>query len=392
MEAALLASCTFGTSLPKQIFSRTVSENRNGSWLTTRTARLISSRGIPLTSLPSRGEERALPAPRLPYEADDLSFPEGEGDPSERLAPVLFLVGEREIPNFEERGIRTPAKGKQNGLPRFPKDPEKLVDSTHRAPAPLDEVDDPSKRHRREGEHREIGVECDEASQRQTSPDHEPPPQKEDEGHSDPRQQADRPVEGGRGLRDGDVLPVVLPAGVVEPILLLFLQSVCLDQPDTGDVFLKSGVHRGKRLLGLTVVAVERLSVFPGCVHDHGGPSNSQTAETSLVSRDITSPVGVLPKNDMGRRITWERTSRRRRISTLRAVTSIPRRPKYRNPPCRPAKRTIQETARTTRSFPAGAEIPSIASRIIQGTRSPKRLETTRTTAHETYARLWRPM
>ena len=56
------------------------------------------------------------------------------------------------------------------------------------------------------------------------------------------------------------------------------------------------------------------------------GPRKSQTAETSLVSRDMTSPVGVALKNDSGRRITWEKMSRRSRCSTRRAVTRSPRR------------------------------------------------------------------
>jgi hypothetical protein len=96
----------------------------------------------------------------------------------------------------------------------------------------------------------------------------------------------------------------------------------------------------------------------------------------------MISPVDVAPKKDRGRRITWLKISRRRESSTPRAATSSPRRERYRKAPYSAAKRNIQETARTSRSLPSGAERPSIASRIIHGIRSPKRLETNRPRAH----------
>jgi hypothetical protein len=59
-----------------------------------------------------------------------------------------------------------------------------------------------------------------------------------------------------------------------------------------------------------------------------------------------------------------------------------PLRERYRKAPYNAAKRNIQEIARISRSRPSGAERPSIASRIIHGIRSPKRLETKRPAAH----------
>ncbi|HEX8043313.1 MAG TPA: hypothetical protein VF496_06935 [Candidatus Deferrimicrobium sp.] len=122
------------------------------------------------------------------------------------------------------------------------------------------------------------------------------------------------------------------------------------------------------------------------------GPRKSHTAERSFVRRDITSPVGVAWKKRIGRRTTWEKRRRRTSCSTSRAATNRERREKYRKTAYRIEKRIMSPTARSRRPPPGGpppcaAETASTASRVIQGTRRPKTLETRRPKVHRAYTR-----
>ncbi len=207
----------------------------------------------------------ASPLPSPPWEKARPRTSRSGGSP---IPAPAHPRGRRPLPG----GLR-PVLGKLHGQP------QELVDPPHGGAPPLEEVDHPSHRHRREGEHREVRVEGDEPPEGEGALDDGPSPEEQDEGDAHAGEQADRPVERRGGPRDGQVVPVIPLALPGEPLLLPRLEGERLHQADPGDVLLQRRVHRGERLLDQAVPPVEGAPVLPGEVHHRGGDQQRHAGE-----------------------------------------------------------------------------------------------------------------